>query len=209
MGNHGKNTMDAGGARGTRASRAEDAGAERGRRRRERGRRARRGPRQGAGPTHARASRGPNRGGSNVQQGGGHEDGPRWRARRRCVGDDGARVRERGGGGGGTRRRRGSQGTHEMRTLAAVPQRTSKGGYTAPTPWQNPCQSPRTLKTSRFFPSRRTMSGRVSRTPSALSFADYGRDFYRSKSALRQRAEIMPTLRTPRLPLAISRKCGY
>ena len=64
-------------------------------------------------------------------------------------------------------------------------------------------------KHSRFFPSRRTMSGRASRTPSALSFADYGRDFYRSKSALRQRAEIMPTLRTPRLPLAISRKCGY
>ena len=55
MGNHGKNTMDAGGARGTRASRAEDAGAERGRRRRERGRRARRGPRQGAGPTHGQA----------------------------------------------------------------------------------------------------------------------------------------------------------
>ena len=58
------------------------------------------------------------------QQGAGHEveDGPRGRARRRCVGDDGARVRERGGGGGGMQRRRGSQGTQEMRTPAAVPQ---------------------------------------------------------------------------------------
>ena len=61
-----------------------------------------------------------------AQRGGGSkagdEDGPRGRARRRCVGDDGARVRERGGGGGGMQRRRGSQGTQEMRTPAAVPQ---------------------------------------------------------------------------------------